>query len=97
MTVEKIRITVKLFAELREFLKKNKMEIEIEEGANILQLLESLCNIYNLREKIFDKKNNLKQWVNILKNGRQIKFLDGIRTKLEHGDEIALFPPLIGG
>lgn len=62
-----------------------------------MQLLESLCQQYNLREKIFDEKNEIKQWINILKNGRQIKFLNGTRTKVEHGDEIALFPPMMGG
>ena len=97
MNVDKIKVTIKLFAQFREFFKKNKIEIEIEEGTNILQLMESLCKLYNLREKIFDEKNELKQWIKILKNGRQIKFLDGTGTKLEHGDEIALFPPISGG
>ncbi|MFX1587660.1 MAG: ubiquitin-like small modifier protein 1 [Promethearchaeota archaeon] len=95
--MDKIKITVKLFAQFREFLKKNKIEIEVEEGTNIFQLIESLCDLYDLREKIFDKKNEIKQQINILKNGRQIKFLEGTKTKLEHGDEISLFPPIMGG
>jgi MoaD family protein len=97
MNVEKIKVSVKLFAEFREFIKKKNIDIEIEKGANILQLLEYLCGEYDLREKIFEKKDTLKQWVNILKNGRQIKFLNGIKTKLGQGDEISLFPPAIGG
>lgn len=97
MNVEKIKVTVKFFAEFREFIKKKKIDIDIEKGANILQLLEYLCQNYDLREKIFDRKDKLKQWVNILKNGRQIKFLNGIKTKLGQGDEISLFPPAIGG
>ena len=97
MSTEKIKVTVKLFAEFREFLKKNEIEVELENGTNILKLLEIISELYNLREKIFDDKNEIKQWIKILKNGRQIKFLNGIKTKLEQGDEIALFPPLIGG
>ncbi len=97
MNVDRIKVTIKLFAQFREFFKKNKIEIEIEEGTNILKLLEIISELYNLQEKIFDDKNEIKQWIKILKNGRQIKFLNGIKTKLEQGDEIALFPPLIGG
>ena len=97
MSTEKIKVTVKLFAEFREFLKKNEIEVELENGTNILKLLEIISELYNLQEKIFDDKNEIKQWIKILKNGRQIKFLNGVKTKLEQGDEIALFPPLIGG
>lgn len=97
MQLDRIKVTVKIFAHFREFLKKNKIEIEVEVDTNILQLLDSLCQIYNLRDKLFDEKNEIKQWINILKNGRQIKFLNGILTKLKDGDEIALFPPMMGG
>ncbi len=97
MTVYRIKVIVKFFLQFRDFLKKSKIEIELKEGADIFQVLESICNLYNLREKIFNEKNELRQWIRILKNGRQIKFLNGIRTKLRHGDVIALFPPTTGG
>jgi len=97
MSTKKIKVTVKLFAEFREFLKKNEIEVELENGTNILKLLEIISDLYNLQEKIFDDKNEIKQWIHILKNGRQIQFLNGLKTNLEQGDEIALFPPLIGG
>ena len=97
MAVDKIRVTIKIFAQFRELLKKNKIEMEIENGADIFQVMNSLCSLYNIRDEIFDKNNEIKEWVKILKNGRQIKFLNGIKTKLEQGDEIALFPPVSGG
>ncbi len=97
MEVPRIKVVVKFFLQFREFLKKNILEVELEEGADIFLLLETICNLYNFREKLFDDKNELRQWIKILKNGRQIRFLDGIRTKLIDGDEIALFPPTTGG
>ena len=97
MIVNMIKVIIKFYAQLREFLKESKIEIELEEGTNILQLMEFLCKIYDLREKIFNKKNELNKQIMILKNGRQIEFLEGIKTKLGDGDEIALFPPIMGG
>jgi len=35
--------------------------------------------------------------VNVLKNGRNIHFLNGLETPLSEGDVIALFPPAAGG
>ena len=90
-------MTIKVFAQFRDLLKKNKIEMEIENGADIFQVMKALCSLYNIRDEIFDKNNEIKEWVKILKNGRQIKFLNGIKTKLEQGDEIALFPPVSGG
>ncbi|MFX0133684.1 MAG: ubiquitin-like small modifier protein 1 [Candidatus Hodarchaeota archaeon] len=97
MDVEKIRVTVRFFADFREIIKRKEVFLDIDKEANILELLENLCKDYDLKEKIFDGENNLKKLVNILKNGRQIKFLNGLKTKLSQGDEISLFPPAIGG
>lgn len=93
-----IKATVKLFASFKEITKKREIEIEIEEGSTIFQLLEKLFDQFEtLREQIFDENNMLNKWIQILKNGRSIKFLNGLETKLTDGDVIAVFPPVAGG
>ena len=39
----------------------------------------------------FKCSQNLRNDIFILKNGRAIKFLEGLETKLEENDEIAIF------
>ncbi len=47
---------------------------------------------------IIDKElGGIKPTILILKNVRNIRFLRGLLTKLEDGDEVNIFPPLLGG
>ncbi len=93
-----IKATVRLFATFKQLTNKREIEIEMEEGATIFQLLEVLCKQYeSLRDKIIDENNKLRKWIQILRNGRSIKFLNGVETELTDGDVIAVFPPVAGG
>jgi len=49
----------------------------------------------NIRE--ITKRSEVEMTMVILKNGRNIRWLDGLRTKLEDGNEMAIFPPVEGG
>ncbi len=93
-----MKVSIRFYAYLAEqFNIKDKFDIELNENSNILQLLEKICEKYDLREKLLDKNNNLRDQIAILKNGREIKFLSGMNTVLENGNEISIFPPVHGG
>ncbi len=93
-----IKTTVRLFATFKQITNKREIEFELEEGATVQQLLEVLFDQYSaLQDKIFDDNDELRQWIQILKNGRNIKYLGGIETILTDGDVISVFPPVAGG
>ena len=92
-----MKITVKFFAPFRELFGANESEIELRSATDVRELLNHLCNSSERREKIFDQFGKLNSSVMILKNGQPIQILDGVQTKLEEGDEIAIFPPVSGG
>jgi len=91
-------MTVKFFAHLRILLgTDHSLEVDVQAGDNISHLLEEICRDPRVNEILRGTNNELKADITILKNGREIKFLKGLETSLEEGDEIAIFPMVAGG
>lgn len=96
-TTNRITVRVKSFATLREVMDA-EIRMEFSRGATIRSLLAELTGRYRgLDELLFTAPETLRDFVNILKNGRNIHFLAGLDTALADGDLIALFPPVAGG
>lgn len=92
-----MRITVKTFATLREiFGGTGMLYLELPEGSTIEDLLKKLEEQYGSRldiSRLVGENPNVK----VLVNGREIMYLDGLRTKLRDGDSVAFIPPVAGG
>lgn len=93
-----MKVKIRSFAGFRNILGK-EAEVELKEGARIGDLLDILCAAHKeLRAMLFgDVGPGLKEDVNILVNGKNVAALNGIKTGLADGDEVALFPAAIGG
>lgn len=93
----KLYLKVKFFANLRNVTKVR--EVEVEEAENIEMLLNKLVEMYGdqFRDTIFDDGGKLRKFFKILHNGRDIDFEQGLKTKLENSDVVAIFPPAGGG
>jgi sulfur-carrier protein len=92
----KIKVKVKAFATLRNILGKERV-VELDEGGRVQELLEKLSATNEELYKLLFDADGLKDEMNILVNGKNMTTLNGIQTKLENGDEVALFPAAIGG
>ena len=93
------RISVQVFASLREILGFSILEVEVP-VRNVIGLIDFLSTKYGLkfRERIIDSKTKeLKKYHKILINGCDIEFLDKLDTRLKDGDDIVFFPPAGGG
>ncbi len=96
-TPGRMTVTVKSFATLREVMDR-EIRMDFPAGATVRSLLAALTGRYKgLEGLLFSAPETLRDFVNILQNGRNIHFLAGLDTPLEDGDTIALFPPAAGG
>jgi MoaD family protein len=91
-----IKVTVKAFGGLRELIGASAVFVHLTHKATIADLLIEIRRCYPL----FSEKLEVgltKGYINILLNGRNVRFLDGMATRLSDGVTVAFLPPVGGG
>lgn len=48
-------------------------------------------------DRVIDEDGDLRRFVNIFVNGEDVRFLEGLHTKLQQGDEVSIVPAVAGG
>ena len=96
-TAMTISVQVDFHATIRKVFGEKSIQIALSSPSSVRFLLDRLCTSQERYENIFEDTNRLRSDVTILKNGRNIVFLDGLDTELTTGDKIAIFPPVVGG
>lgn len=89
-------IKVKLFANFREVTRKKDMEIDVK-GNTVKDAVMSLISVYPGLGPLMVHEGEVKPYVNVLVNGKDVRTLNGTDTSIAEGDELALFPPVSGG
>ena len=87
-------IKVKLFANFREFTKTKEIRLE---GNTIKEILDLLSMKFPGIENMIFKGEDLRPYINIFLNGKNVLESGGLGIRLNQNDEIAIFPPVSGG
>ncbi len=67
------------------------------EGTSVGEVLDSLYDRYDeLRDRIA-QDGGLRRFVNVYVGGEDIRFLDGLDTHVDDGDEVTILPAVAGG
>ncbi len=88
------QVKVRLFANIREIAGSPQISLS---ARSIEELLDLLITMHPALRDVLLDDGDLRPYITVLVNGRNIRDLDDRRTALVEGDEVAIFPPVSGG
>ena len=72
-----------------------KVELESSNVADMVEKLDS--NYPGFKARLVDENGDLRYFVNIYLNGEDVRFLQGLDTSTNSGDEVSIVPAVAGG
>ena len=89
-------ITVKIPTQLRS-ITAGEAETAIDDADTVGDVLDALYQRYDgLRDRIAED-GDLRRFVNVYVGGEDIRFIDGLDTPVDDGDEVTILPAVAGG
>ncbi len=74
---------------------QDKVELEVSTLSEMIEKLEE--DFPGFRDRLIDEDGELRYFVNIYVNGEDVRFLKGLDTSTNSGDEISIVPAVAGG
>ncbi len=91
-------VTLKTFGHIAVAIEATEMKVDVP-GNTVKDLLDALEAKVGekLTRILYPKGDQLSDLLYILVNGRNIRHVEGMQTKLKEGDVVSLFPVTAGG
>lgn len=88
---------VKIPTQLRQ-LTGGKSELAVESAVDLRDLLGQIGESHpDLKERLLDDQGEIRRFVNIYVGEEDVRFLDGLDTKVPDGTLISILPAVAGG
>ena len=92
------RVKVKFFGIFRNYAKNESLHIHLEEPATIESLMIKLSSQINEFDELLKYgSKDIKSNMIIVLNDKEIGVLDGLKTYVKDGDNVAIIPTTHGG
>lgn len=94
-----IKVKVKFFTTLREIVGKKEEQVELSGSISLDSLLKQLSKKHGkeFEDYVYDELKNVRGHLQFLINGNSTSAMQGLKTKLKEGDQVAILPPVGGG
>ena len=91
-------ITVKLLASLRKLAGGRELIVPLKPGGTVGDLFQAIGEVNpEIRAKVIDEDGELTGIVQVLLDGRNVLWLDGLDTIIDPEQTVTLIPPVAGG
>jgi len=93
-----VEVTVRYIITLREVVGKREEKISLPDGSTVEDVLLILAEKYgeNFERYAHSGREGGLQLLFLI-NGRNVAYLDGLKTRLDDGVTLAIIPPVAGG
>jgi molybdopterin synthase sulfur carrier subunit len=89
-------VTVRVPTTLRT-LTAGASEVSVD-GATVQDVLDGLESAHpGFKSRLLDDDGNLRRFVNVFVADDDVRFLEGLATKVTEGDTVAIIPAVAGG
>lgn len=76
----------------------NDQDLVSAHGETLSDVVQALEGSFpGMRERILDDGGEIRRFVNVYVNGEDVRFLQGLATRMGEGDEISIVPAVAGG
>jgi len=78
-------------------LTQNQAEVDAD-GSTIRDVVDSLEKQFpGFKERMCDENGDLRRFVNVYVGEEDIRFMDGLDTKIPDGESVSIIPAVAGG
>ncbi|WP_229126065.1 ubiquitin-like small modifier protein 1 [Halapricum desulfuricans] len=90
-----MEITLRFFASFREAVGQKTLVREYDDVSTVGGALEAITAEFPDLDLYDD--GALREYVTVMRDGRDVTHIDGLDTELAGGETLSLFPPVAGG
>ncbi|HEY0694535.1 MAG: sulfur-carrier protein [Kribbellaceae bacterium] len=72
-------------------------EVSVE-GSTLSEVLDSLDSSYpGIKSRVLDDSGELRRFVNVYVDNDDVRFAEGLQTRIKDGGQISIIPAVAGG
>ena len=89
---------VRMYATLRPIIDGRSVELDDACCDNVRDVIGTLIERFpDLGDKLLSEEGEVRNFVAVMVNGRDIRHLEGLNTPIWPNSELDIFPPVAGG
>jgi molybdopterin synthase sulfur carrier subunit len=89
---------VKLYATFRSLVGANAVEIETPPKARMIDIIQAMVLRWpQLRSELLNEDGTVSERIHLFVNGRDVRYMDGLKMPIPEDADIRIFPPVGGG